>query len=225
MPISKPNKIDPNVLGRHFMAHMIATCKAELCAGRRDAVNIQEAVVSLLSQYKDLSLTDVDPTNPEPEVAKILSEHSDLQLVEVSRKVLIVGLEGNRKFVKFITWAFVPEPILLCPLEKVLQELPRRNLVREMTTEGIFGIDTGRMDCALCIRTVEFGTEVVEVPCEHWFHPDCFESWLRKCRKCPVCCQDIGRSTKKVVEKKQRLDSFPEKKSAMDEEDRDKIIE
>lgn len=212
----KMDKIHPDVLGRHFMAHMIATHESELRASRGDRVNIQEVVVALLSQYEDLSFTDVDPANPKPEVAKLLSEYTDVQLFEKSKAVLTLGLEDDHKFVEFVTRTYIPERIRLDPLDRLLRGLPRRKLAKGMTAEAMFGINAERMDCALCIRVVELGTEVLELPCRHWFHPDCFRNWLRECRKCPVCCKEAARGARRMVITEQKLTPSREQKLASD---------
>ncbi|KAJ5172646.1 hypothetical protein N7492_005239 [Penicillium capsulatum] len=89
------DEIDPDILGRHFMAHLIVVHQAALRRG--DQANIPELVVSSLAQYEDLFDSDVDPKNPALEIARILSQYSDLQLLEESKAVLLRGLEEDHR--------------------------------------------------------------------------------------------------------------------------------
>uniref|UniRef100_A0A1D2ACM3 RING-type domain-containing protein n=1 Tax=Auxenochlorella protothecoides TaxID=3075 RepID=A0A1D2ACM3_AUXPR len=41
--------------------------------------------------------------------------------------------------------------------------------------------------CSICHETYSPGDEVVELPCDHCFHPDCVMPWLETHNTCPVC--------------------------------------
>jgi len=45
--------------------------------------------------------------------------------------------------------------------------------------------------CAICICEYEAGDQVRLLPCQHYFHGDCIDVWLRKNKACPMCKQDI----------------------------------
>jgi hypothetical protein len=46
-------------------------------------------------------------------------------------------------------------------------------------------------DCAVCKETFEIGTEYLEMPCVHIFHPDCILPWLEIHNSCPVCRMEL----------------------------------
>lgn len=51
------------------------------------------------------------------------------------------------------------------------------------------GEETG--DCAVCLEAFEAGDRCRQLPrCEHSFHAECVDSWLRKSSACPVCRVD-----------------------------------
>lgn len=46
-------------------------------------------------------------------------------------------------------------------------------------------------DCAVCLEAFEAGDRCRQLPrCEHSFHAECVDSWLRKSSACPVCRVD-----------------------------------
>lgn len=42
-------------------------------------------------------------------------------------------------------------------------------------------------ECAVCMSTIDFGTEVVNLRCGHSFHPTCISRWLARNGTCPNC--------------------------------------
>jgi hypothetical protein len=47
-------------------------------------------------------------------------------------------------------------------------------------------------DCAVCLEAFEAGDRCRRLPrCEHSFHAQCVDSWLRKSSACPVCRADV----------------------------------
>eukprot|EP00667_Euglena_gracilis_P001133 EG_transcript_1133 len=41
--------------------------------------------------------------------------------------------------------------------------------------------------CAICLSGYEAGEDVGVTPCQHAFHPDCFQPWWRQNASCPAC--------------------------------------
>jgi len=41
--------------------------------------------------------------------------------------------------------------------------------------------------CAVCLAALEEGEEARRLPCQHFFHRECIDSWLSKSCHCPVC--------------------------------------
>ena len=46
-------------------------------------------------------------------------------------------------------------------------------------------------DCSICMQRPEEGEETVTLPCHHWFHFECAQSWLREHDTCPICREGI----------------------------------
>ncbi|CAG9333098.1 unnamed protein product [Blepharisma stoltei] len=45
--------------------------------------------------------------------------------------------------------------------------------------------------CAVCMDDMPEGTEINVLSCNHMFHPDCIQPWLRVKNNCPVCRQEV----------------------------------
>ena len=69
--------------------------------------------------------------------------------------------------------------------QEIIDQLPKREVDAEM-----LGSD-GKAECSICMDNVEIGTEVTVLPCQHWFHFECIESWLKEHDTCPHCRKPI----------------------------------
>ncbi|KAL6633607.1 hypothetical protein ACP70R_026278 [Stipagrostis hirtigluma subsp. patula] len=50
----------------------------------------------------------------------------------------------------------------------------------------------GAAECAVCLEAFQAGDWCRVLPgCEHGFHAECVDSWLRKSRRCPVCRAEV----------------------------------
>ena len=50
------------------------------------------------------------------------------------------------------------------------------------------GPGAGAGECAVCLEAFRAGDRRRVLPgCEHGFHAECVDSWLRKSRRCPLC--------------------------------------
>lgn len=70
--------------------------------------------------------------------------------------------------------------------EEAIDALPKK-----MVTAEMMGND-GKVECSICMDDVAIGTEVTTLPCEHWFHHDCIEHWLKTSDTCPHCRKPIS---------------------------------
>ncbi|PAN08172.1 hypothetical protein PAHAL_1G393200 [Panicum hallii] len=50
----------------------------------------------------------------------------------------------------------------------------------------------GAGECAVCLEAFRAGDRRRVLPgCEHGFHAECVDSWLRKSRRCPICRAEV----------------------------------
>ena len=54
------------------------------------------------------------------------------------------------------------------------------------------GPGAGAGECAVCLEAFRAGDRRRVLPgCEHGFHAECVDSWLRKSRRCPICRAEV----------------------------------
>lgn len=46
--------------------------------------------------------------------------------------------------------------------------------------------------CPICIMCFEEDEIIRKLPCTHFFHPNCIDTWLIQNSKCPICKNDLG---------------------------------
>ncbi|QSZ33573.1 hypothetical protein DSL72_005141 [Monilinia vaccinii-corymbosi] len=64
-------------------------------------------------------------------------------------------------------------------------------LPKKALDEKLLGPE-GKGECSVCMDDVFLGTEVVVLPCSHWFHEACASAWLSEHNTCPICRKGIG---------------------------------
>ena len=48
--------------------------------------------------------------------------------------------------------------------------------------------------CSICMTDMDIGEEACELPCNHNFHSDCIDPWLKQYNyKCPICRKEAGK--------------------------------
>ncbi|KAF8090365.1 hypothetical protein N665_0478s0025 [Sinapis alba] len=48
-------------------------------------------------------------------------------------------------------------------------------------------------ECVVCLSKLEDGDKARLLPtCNHWFHADCIETWLKLHSSCPICRNIVG---------------------------------
>jgi len=67
------------------------------------------------------------------------------------------------------------------------------------------GPGAGAGECAVCLEAFRAGDRRRVLPgCEHGFHAECVDSWLRKSRRCPICRAEVvaahGKNAGEVAE-------------------------
>ena len=54
------------------------------------------------------------------------------------------------------------------------------------------GPGAGAGECAVCLEAFRAGDRCRVLPgCEHGFHAECVDTWLRKSRRCPICRAEV----------------------------------
>merc|ERR1712100_331881 len=53
--------------------------------------------------------------------------------------------------------------------------------------------------CSICICELEKGEEIMILPCNHVFHAECIETWLKQSVRCPLCNGSVVESSKKYL--------------------------
>jgi len=54
--------------------------------------------------------------------------------------------------------------------------------------------DDGQTTCMVCLAEFTAGEEVRKLPCNHVFHCECIDEWLRRCTDCPICKANVDRA-------------------------------
>ncbi|CAI2298649.1 unnamed protein product [Caenorhabditis sp. 36 PRJEB53466] len=49
--------------------------------------------------------------------------------------------------------------------------------------------------CTVCLCAYEDGENITNLPCNHFFHTECIEKWLKLNKKCPMCRVDIDQAS------------------------------
>ena len=47
--------------------------------------------------------------------------------------------------------------------------------------------DEEAMYCAICQQKIQNDEKIVELKCQHIYHPECAKKWVLENKKCPVC--------------------------------------
>lgn len=58
----------------------------------------------------------------------------------------------------------------------------------------------GKANCPICLETLALGTEVTELPCQHWYCRSCINTWLGYHDSCPQCRHGIMPANENEIE-------------------------
>lgn len=57
--------------------------------------------------------------------------------------------------------------------------------------EGAVIDERPRAECCCCAEDFGPGKVIKRTPCQHFFHEECLEQWLRRSKTCPLCRKDL----------------------------------
>lgn len=61
----------------------------------------------------------------------------------------------------------------------------------DLDGDGDTSSRTGDGNCAICLESFQVGEHCRRLPCDHVFHADCSDGWLREHHSCPNCRYDV----------------------------------
>jgi len=74
-----------------------------------------------------------------------------------------------------------------------VQSLPEFTLTKRFLAEKKFDNEEAYIKCLICLEYYQEEESVKTLPCMHFFHKQCIESWFTRGRTCPVCKWDISK--------------------------------
>mmetsp|Transcript_9540 Transcript_9540/g.21867 ORF Transcript_9540/g.21867 Transcript_9540/m.21867 type:complete len:453 (+) Transcript_9540:207-1565(+) len=94
----------------------------------------------------------------------------------------------------------------LCKLD---ERLPKRNTLQRNTVERLTKLparNCSSTECRVCLGEFDPASSVVQLPCNHAFHPACISKWLTQCKDtCPLCSAPIEPVSKEGGVSEERL--------------------
>lgn len=59
---------------------------------------------------------------------------------------------------------------------------------------GVAGDNRPAPECCICTEAFDAQQRIKRTPCQHFFHKDCLENWLKRAKSCPLCRSDLEAS-------------------------------
>ena len=86
----------------------------------------------------------------------------------------------------------MPFPGMPLPIPQQKKTIPNLKEIFGETklTQSI--LDKGEQkSCSICLENFELGTNIIYLPCFHYYHAQCIETWVKNSDKCPLCNLEI----------------------------------
>ena len=81
----------------------------------------------------------------------------------------------------------MPHPMM--PIKKTIPNLKEIFGETELTQSIL---DKGEQKkCSICLEDFEIGNKIIYLPCFHYYHAKCIETWVKNSDKCPLCNIEI----------------------------------
>jgi len=159
--------------------------------GKKDEVNIPCVFVS--ESYYDLAITALSQAN------------SVIATISPSEEYPIDNLWPPKGLTTVIIYMLLTFPLAWAGLVllRTCSRIPRRRMVKRqirVIPEVIFssgklkakGIKLTNDCCPICLADFKEKTRIKVLPCDHGFHPECIEPWIRQHNdSCPMCRETV----------------------------------
>ncbi|CAH1450618.1 unnamed protein product [Lactuca virosa] len=151
--------------------------------------NIADIEPSLATQFIENLALLFDPPEPPPQFIRQQGPNTEIEQGLDSNFIFhVTGLQPNGESLSHQNATF-EEPNDVSNEEEgtrspptpisVIEALPLVSLTQSHLAN--------KSDCPICKDEFEVGGEVRELPCKHFYHPDCIIPWLSVHNTCPVC--------------------------------------
>jgi len=78
--------------------------------------------------------------------------------------------------------------------QSALDQLPKFSIQQQHLDECL--------DCTICKDDFKLNDVVIQLPCKHYFHPECVTTWLKLHNQCPVCRFELPTEDKEYEERR-----------------------
>ena len=92
---------------------------------------------------------------------------------------MFMGLYGRLLLIQALARVYEPKGLS----EEYIEKLP----ITKFSNSSNLTSDT----CVICYDDYTEGIDILLLPCNHPFHPECIKTWLKSSTKCPLCKNDM----------------------------------
>lgn len=72
--------------------------------------------------------------------------------------------------------------------KETLEKLQNKNINKE---DLLYLKKTNSSDCSVCKDEFDLESQLVKLPCNHYFHGECLKPWLQQRNSCPTCRYEL----------------------------------
>ncbi|KAG2216197.1 hypothetical protein INT45_005155 [Circinella minor] len=136
--------------------------------------------VNIYPDVEDNFTNDVDEYDPPPEYYESEFDSTEYDPdYHLSTLLRIIQEQHETTFTDPSNWEYDLSRHVQSASEELIASLPRHQLNR--------GDTATYSDCSICLNSLGFNIELINLPCMHGFHSGCIEQWLQVNASCPVC--------------------------------------
>ena len=83
-------------------------------------------------------------------------------------------------------------PYMMMPSQNQKKTIPNLNQIFEEIELTKSILDKGEQKkCSICLEDFNIGEKIIYLPCFHYYHAKCIETWVKNSDKCPLCNTEI----------------------------------